>query len=159
MKKFWLTVAGLLAMGLVGLVWWAFSPLLFDKEVHDEIPTALREQLENQPNNQPIDTSIEGPFSISGTLGHPASGEVEIIHSPEGRLAYYTNYAGTNGPDLYIYLAKDLEAEEFVNLGAHKGNRGNIIYHIPDNVDLSEYRYILTWCRAFGILFDYAKIN
>lgn len=101
----------------------------------------------------------DGPFAISGTDGHPASGVVEVIESPEEKLVYYQNYDGTNCPDLKVYLSKDLEASDYVDLGRAKGNQGNLIYGVPLDVDLSEYTYVLTWCEAFGVLFDYAKIN
>ena len=100
-----------------------------------------------------------GPFPITGTSGHPASGDVEVIYSPEETLLRFLDYQGTNGPDLRIYLASDLEASEFIDLGPAKGNQGNLIYGVPLDVDLGEYPYVLTWCRAFGVLFDSAKIN
>ncbi len=100
-----------------------------------------------------------GPHIIKSTPGHSATGHVEVISSPEEKLVYYKDYDGTNGPDLKIYLAKDLEATEFVDLGKAKGNQGNLIYGVPLNVDMSEYKYVLTWCEAFGVLFDYAEIN
>jgi len=71
----------------------------------------------------------------------------------------YENYKGTNGPDLYVYLAKDLDATEFISLGRAKGNQGNINYTVPDDIDITEYQYVMTWCKAFGVLFDYAPIQ
>ena len=65
----------------------------------------------------------------------------------------YENYAGTNGPDLRVCLADDLNATNFVDLGRAKGNKGNINYSIPDEVDVADYKYVLTWCRAFSALF------
>jgi len=100
-----------------------------------------------------------GPFPITGTAGHPARGTIEVIESPEEKLVYYKDYEGTNGPDLKVYLSKDLDGTDIIDLGDAKGNRGNLIYGVPLSVDLSEYEYVLTWCEAFGILFDYAKIN
>lgn len=102
---------------------------------------------------------VRGPFTIADTRGHPASGEVTTIITPDQQLVRFQDYQGTNGPDLFIYLAKDLEANEFVNLGRAKGNQGNINYVVPEDIDISEYKYVMTWCRAFGVLFDFAEIN
>ena len=177
-------------VGVGAFLWWAFSPLLFDKEVNDELDPELVALLESEslpanpnpsePNDPaaspilegegdaaadtstPIDlpqTFAEGPFPIEDTRGHPATGEVRLIRSPEQVIVRYENYDGTNGPDLFVYLAKDLEASEFVNLGRAKGNMGNINYEVPDDVDIDEYQYVMTWCKAFGVLFDYAEIN
>ena len=194
MKKLVIIV---ILVGVGAFLWWAFSPLLYDVEVQDELDPALVARLEaqrqaderaqRQAAEQPTATTsgtpaeateaedesetstpvpeiepeifIDGPFPIIDTPGHPATGGVEVIHSPEETLIRYLNYDGTNGPDLEIYLAKDLEANEFVSLGRAKGNQGTLIYGVPFDIDIDEYRYVLTWCEAFGVLFDYAEIN
>ncbi|MEX2340871.1 MAG: DM13 domain-containing protein [Candidatus Paceibacterota bacterium] len=177
--KILLVLLLLLAMTAGAFLWWAFSPLLFNEEVQDELDPELRARLEAQrqvdnrrvSNDEDVETSdpvtevddsgvmTRGPFEVTGTPNHPAKGQVEIIRSPEETLLHYMNYEGTNGPDLFVYLAKDLEANEYIDLGEQKGNRGNIIYGVPLDVDLSEYKYILTWCKALGVLFDYAEIK
>lgn len=131
-----------------------------------ETPTDAEAEAVPVPDAEPELTVAEsfgvrshGPFPITGTAGHPASGSIEIIESPEEKLVYYKDYDGTNGPDLRVYLAKDLDAEEYFDLGEAKGNQGNLIYGVPLNLDFSEYKYVLTWCEAFGVLFDYAEIN
>lgn len=132
------------------------------KALADEIENIPDESTPEPVTDEPIDdfgVTTSGPFPITGTTGHPASGNIEIIESPEEKLVYYKNYYGTNGPDLKVYLAKDLDARDIVDLGDAKGNQGNLIYGAPPDVDFSEYKYVLTWCEAFGVLFDYAKIN
>ena len=99
-------------------------------------------------------------FTIEYTPGHSASGAVRVIQTPsDGAIVRYENYNGTNGPDLYVYLTNDLDADEFISLGRAKGNQGNINYSVPDDVDVDEYKYVVTWCKAFGVLFDYAEIQ
>jgi len=175
--KIVIILLALLLLLIVSLLWWAFSPLLFDVEVQDELSPTLKAKLEANKNvnesslpGEPVNVNEEntvndtgvisrGPFPIISTPGHPATGNVEIIKSPEETVVQYVNYEGTNGPDLYIYLAKDLEATDYVELGRQRGNKGNIIYQVPDSIDISEYKYILTWCKAFGVLFDYIEIK
>lgn len=132
----------------------------------DKTTTTETASEETQRTPEPLVTVEEsfgikthGPFPIVDTPGHPATGVVEIIESPEEKLVYYKDYDGTNGPDLKVYLSKDLEASEIFDLGDARGNQGNLIYGVPLNVDFSEYNYVLTWCEAFGVLFDYAEIN
>lgn len=181
MKK--LLIFGVIIV-LLGFAWWALSPLLFDKPVDDQLDQELKARLEAQrlvdenrqkqpAQNQGDDSTTEiktttnpntglqqtGPFFITDTASHPASGFVEIITSPEEKLIYFRDYDGTNGPDLYVYLSKDLEAKDYISLGEQRGNKGNIIYGVPLDVDISEYKYVITWCKAFGVLFDYAEIN
>ena len=199
MKKIIITIL-LVAVGAV--LWWLFSPLLFDKEVQDVLDPEIAALLEADSPSLPVDSSpnteagqsvaptvespedntadpsnvislpnesttaieppttvIDGPFAITGTRGHGATGEVRVIHSPDQSIVRYENYDGTNGPDLFVYLATDLEATNFVSLGDAKGNQGNINYEVPADVDLDDYKYVITWCKTFGVLFDYAEIN
>jgi len=190
MKKL---LIGIAIFCLGALAFWAFSPLLIDKEIQDEFDPALQARLEAQrrvdesrakvtateqetpttdtpnittENNTPENAGIfeseivvEGPFNIIGTPLHPASGQIEIIRSPKETLIQYKNYNGTNGPDLKIYLAKDLDAKEFISLGNSRSNKGNIIYGTPLDIDFNEYLYILTWSETLGVLFDYVKIK
>lgn len=152
---------------VAAFLWWTVSPLFIQKEVNDELPGDLLESLAksaigdmaNTTENDPSTTSLLGPFPIKDTDLHPASGEVVVINSPGKSIIRYKDYQGTNGPDLFVYLAKDLEAKEFVNLGRVRGNLGNLNYTVPDGIDISEYQYVLTWCKAFGVLFDYAELN
>ena len=142
---------------LVGaFMYWTVSPLFIDKQVDDELPEILI-------NNTNDSTAAESPpmtetFPIVDTTGHPASGSVRVLTGGQN-IIRYEDYDGTNGPDLYVYLAKDLDAKEFVSLGRAKGNQGNINYPVPEEVDISEYKYVMTWCQAFNVLFDYAEIN
>lgn len=58
-----------------------------------------------------------------------------------------------------MYLAKDKDAKEFVNLGQVKATEGNINYEIPAGTDVSQYPYVLTWCKQFSVLFNYADLS
>lgn len=151
-------VVGTILGVIAAAAWWAFSPLLFNVEVHDELPI-LDQTVNIDTEDHAVESMASGPFPIIETSGHPASGSLRIIKTHEGSIVRYENYEGTNGPDLKIYLANDLEATEYVSLGGAKGNIGNINYAVPSNIDIMDYRYVLTWCEAFGVLFDYAEIN
>lgn len=96
---------------------------------------------------------------IVPTAAHPASGTVRIVEADGKSYVRYENFKTINGPDLYVYLAKDLQAKEYVDLGRLKATEGNINYEIPAGVSVNEYPYVLVWCRAFGVLFNSAKIN
>lgn len=143
-------------------LWWTISPLFIDKTINDSLPPRVDTTGGNAADISPGATPaqyIEGPFTIIGTPTHPAGGSIRLFLGTGRDYVRYENYQGTNGPDLRIYLAKDLEATEFVDLGEAKGNQGNINYAVPNDVDIDEYKYVLTWCRAFGVLFDYAEIQ
>ena len=147
MKKA-LIVFGILVV--LAVAYYGLSPLF--------IHTQLNEQA-------PINTTGSVAREVVGTVGHPASGRAGIVQAgvvPGEEDAHYLRYENLktiNGPDLYVYLAKDLDAKEFVNLGRLRATEGNVNYEIPEGVDVSEYRYALTWCKQFSVLFNYADLK
>lgn len=107
----------------------------------------------------PASASAGAGAQVVGTAGHPASGTVRLVAADGTTYVRYENFKTINGPDIYVYLAKDLDAKEFVSLGKVKATEGNINYQVPADVDASQYPYVLTWCKTFGVLFNSAKLN
>ena len=91
---------------------------------------------------------------------HNAEGLAKVIRLDDNSMILrLENFKATNGPDLYVYLATDNGASNFVNLGRLKGNIGNQNYEIPEGTDLSRYNTVLIWCRAFSVLFGSARLG
>lgn len=150
------------------VAWYALSPLFRTKVVEDALPTVTTDEpqlpasplviggeTEVKESSSPI---LSAPFPVVDTPSHPASGSVRIVRSADETILRYENYKTINGPDVRVYLAKDLEAKEYVDLGPLKGTEGNINYTIPKDVDISQYRYALTWCEDFSVLFNSADL-
>lgn len=153
MKSF-LIVIGVVLIG--GVAYWLISPNFITTRVEDSLPTTQTPDGGVETPRERISTSVP----VVGTPGHDASGGVRIIETADGsRELYFENFTTVNGPDLYVYLAKDLDAEEFISLGRLRGTEGNIRYTIPEGVDIDEYRYALTWCQAFSVLFNSADLS
>ncbi|MGH9927158.1 MAG: hypothetical protein ACRD5B_17475, partial [Nitrososphaeraceae archaeon] len=54
---------------------------------------------------------------------HNAEGLAKVIPLDDASMILrLENFEATNGPDLYVYLASDSSASDFVNLGRLKGN-------------------------------------
>jgi hypothetical protein len=96
---------------------------------------------------------------VIGTPGHAAGGTARLVSTSAGNVVRYENFSTVNGPDLFVYLASDLEATSFVSLGRLKATEGNINYAVPPEVDIKKYPYALVWCKQFGVLFNSAKIQ
>ncbi len=141
-------IIGVAVVGIVALVIIVYTagPLFFDVTVNEEMPVAA--------------LSIPmGNFIGVGDGIHDAQGDVLIIESDDGsRFLRFENFKATNGPDLYVYLATDQTAEDYVSLGMLKGNIGNQNYMIPPGADLSYYDIVLIWCKQFSVLFGSAKL-
>lgn len=107
-----------------------------------------------------IEKELTGSFVGAGDGIHNAEGMVKIIHVAEGNnVLRLENLSVTNGPDLYVYLATDKQASEFVSLGRLKANHGNQNYNIPEGTDLSKYDNVLVWCQQFSVLFGNAELT
>jgi electron transfer DM13 len=51
------------------------------------------------------------------------------------------------------------EVEEFRDLGALKGNKGDQQYDLPQGLDLDRYSTVVIWCRAFSVNFARAVLR
>lgn len=145
-KKLLYGVGAVVAVAILAFAYYAISPLFRNIEANDVLPVS-----------EDVQTSASA--QVVGTTGHPASGSVRFVEADGKAYVRYENFKTINGPDIYVYLSKDLDAKEFVNLGRVRATEGNINYEIPAGVDVSEYKYILTWCKAFSVLFNYADLS
>lgn len=134
MKK-WHVLILLAAIPLLGFAYYALSPLFITVAIDDALPK--NGQSMTAPSPQPAEissTSSPTPLStpvipqdgqagapVIGTIGHPASGEACIIEADGIRYVRYEDFKTINGPDLYVYLSKDLDAKDFVSLGTIPG--------------------------------------
>jgi hypothetical protein len=127
-------------------------------ESMDQIP-----QQQQQTQNTIITASTlrTGSFVGVGDGIHNAEGEAKVIpfQNENSNILRLENLRVTNGPDLYVYLATDKTASDFVNVGKLKANNGNQNYDIPAGTDLTNYDTVLIWCRPFSVLFGSAELS
>jgi hypothetical protein len=99
------------------------------------------------------------------SVAHSASGVATAVRrAGAGNVLTLTSFEVDNGPDLRVYLvagpARDeSEVEEFKDLGALKGNKGDQQYDLPRNLDLDRYSTVVIWCRAFSVNFARAVLR
>ncbi|MEK6893972.1 MAG: DM13 domain-containing protein [Nanoarchaeota archaeon] len=142
---------------LLLVAYYLISPLFIVKEVNDELPMInyAMDSLGNM-NIQPVNKLLSSNLVASA---HDVSGRVAVYDNIGQRTLRFENLNTVNGPDLFIYLATDTTAKDFVNLGEVKATKGNVNYDIPIGLDLEKYDTVLIWCRAFRTLFSYAELN
>ena len=143
------------AVLLLWFAYYAISPLFRNIKVDEALSASKR--VETQTTAEPYAQAT--PVQVTGTAGHPASGTVRVVDVDGKKYIRYENLKTINGPDLYIYLAKDLDAKEFVSLGTLRATEGNINYEVPLGTNPAEYKYAMTWCKQFGVLFNYADLS
>lgn len=121
------------------------SPTTIDKD--ELIKTATQE--------------ASGTF-VDGDALHKGSGTATIYRTETGPIVKFEDFSVTVGPDLFVYLTKNdfrakKELGEFISLGNLKSNKGEQIYNLPANYQ--DFKTVLVWCRAFGVLFAYAPLG
>jgi hypothetical protein len=108
-----------------------------------------------------------GMFIAGSTPGHNVDGKATIYRLEDGKpLLRLEDFSATNGPDLFVVLSSSANPEQnglqngaYVQLEALKGNLGNQNYELPADVDLSQYKSVVIWCRTFNVVFGYATLE
>lgn len=175
MKNLTITI---IVITIIGALYYFVGPLFNVQEVDDAIPSGVEnlteeqkvemenlmveaneEEKEEMVEDMPEMLTVSESFPVMGTFGHPASGSVKIVENLEETIIRYEDFETINGPQLHLYLSKDIEGKDYIDLGPIRGTKGNINYTVPEGVDLNEYRYVMYWCVPFSVLFNYAEIN
>jgi hypothetical protein len=97
-----------------------------------------------------------------GTLmgvGHSVSGNVRVYDSGGQLTVVLDPFSSQNGPDLKIYLSKDEQAMEYLNLGALKSTTGKQSYEVSGMPNLDQYKFVMVWCQEFSVLFGIAELH
>jgi len=102
---------------------------------------------------------------------HQTSGTVRLVELPDGRrVVTLENLATSNGPDVHVWLAMAavqsgengwyvFDDQEHVDLGKLKGNMGNQVYAVPDDLELTDYGSVSLWCERFSVSFGAAALT
>jgi len=154
-NRYWWWVIGAALVAGVGVVVTTqlFVPNTTTIPATDELPVAAMATTTGLLPEPPR-------FGIfSDTPGHPGAGMAKIYKTDNNEILRLTDFSATAGPDLFVYLATDLDATAFINLGVLKSTSGNQNYDIPAGTNLAEYRYALVWCKRFGVLFMSAELK
>ncbi len=106
----------------------------------------------------PVAAVVKKGDFMSGPYGN-VSGMAELFKQDTVYTIKLTNFASSNGPDLHVYLSKEVMPVNYIDLGSLKSTNGNQVYNIPGKPDFSAYKYIAIHCVAFNHLFGSAIIN
>jgi hypothetical protein len=105
---------------------------------------------DERPSGSVIATAKIGEGNIPGDK---ANGEAQIYNDNGTWKLYLFNFSTTNGPDLHVYLATEENAASFIDIGLLKSTTGNQVYNVGSNPNLATYKYIIIWCKQFGVFF------
>lgn len=144
--------------------------MFFDDHVNERVVTAAQpaarpdrgasgREAGARPKNVRLATGRFEP------LAHSARGVATTIRRAGGGVVLtLTDFEVDNGPDLRVYLVagparSESEVDDFRDVGALKGNKGNQQYELPARIDLERYSTVVVWCRAFSVAFARAPLR
>lgn len=128
-----------------------FSTLIFSCEEEGVLTRDVLQTVIIPENSTPVN---EGLFM--STSGINVTGGAKIYQENGQNKLVLDNFSISSGPDLKVYLSKSNIPAEFVNLG---NLTTATIYAIPQNVTLSEYKYVLIHCQQYNHLFAVAQLK
>jgi hypothetical protein len=154
-------IIGIIVAVIVPAAVYALSPLLFDVTTDEPLPEITTTSVDGTiTSTEEPQLLASGKFIGVNDGIHNAEGQAKILELADGKqLLRLEDFKATNGPDLYVYLATDSTAQDYVILGELKANIGNQNYEIPEGVDLAKYDTALIWCKQFSVLFGSAEIS
>ncbi len=122
--------------------------------VKDNVPTT--------PLNNTVDTTVAtGKYAgmfVNGPYGN-VNGTARIyLQNSQYKLAL-ENVSISNGPDLHVYISKEILPATFIDLGKLQSVAGNQVYTIPGSPDFAEYKYALIHCKQYNHLFGSAELR
>jgi Electron transfer DM13 len=129
--------------------------LLISCEVQGDLTKTI---INSNQQIDPIETDqIISQGTFTATSGINVNGSTKIIIDVNNiKKVVLNDFTISSGPDLKVYLSKSNTPSEFINLGS-LGN--STVFNIPENVNLSDYSYVLIHCQQYNHLFAIAQLN
>jgi len=121
---------------------------------------------ENNTPTKPIDDTFDPTGAtlikegmLMGSGGYTVMGTATIYLKDGVNVLVLDPFSSSNGPDLRVYLSRDVSASSFLNLGMLKSIMGKQTYVIPGNPDFTEFTHVHVYCQQFSVSFGKAEIH
>ena len=123
--------------------------------------------------NQAPETRLNETIPVDSTMGDMAKYAGNFMKGPYGSVTgdgkiylqdgkyvlALENITVSNGPDLHVYLSKEVQPVNFIDLGKLKSTNGNQLYAINAVPDFTIYKYALIHCQQYNHLFGSAELK
>lgn len=171
------------------LYWFAPWNLFVDRRVDEALPSAPtteepateeavdEESIDSTGEPEPVpdgdaEAAASGRTTLAGggfrALEHATAGTALVIELEDGsRFLRLEDLETSNGPDLRVIVTDQPVSGDwhvwddgaYLDLGPLKGNLGSSNYQLPADLDLSDYRTAVIWCRRFSVGFGVAPLR
>ena len=125
--------------------------------------SCVKENTPKTPVDNPVDTMMVMK-RFSGTFGNGPYGTVSgtakiYLKDSNQYILALENFNSSNGPDLHVYISKEVQPVNYIDLGRLQSVGGNQQYPLTNNLNFSEYRYALIHCQQYNHLFGSAELK
>lgn len=114
------------------------------------------------PAMEMVDSS-GSELKYSGTLSNgpygSVMGMVKIYEKDSAYSLVLDSFSVNSGPDLHVYLSKEVQPLNFIDLGKLKSVSGTQVYGISGMPDFTQFKYALIHCQQFDHLFGNANLQ
>jgi Electron transfer DM13 len=124
--------------------------------------SCVKENTPEIPLDNVVDTTVAMPGSNGAFINGPygtVSGMATVYNQNGNLILALQNMRISNGPQLHVYISKEVQPVNFIDLGPLQSTMGNQLYNIPGKPDFSVYKYALVHCKKFNHLFGSAKLQ
>lgn len=126
------------------------------------LSSCVKENTPTVPVDNPVDTSM-ADSRFSGTFGNgpfgAVTGSAKIYFQNNQYILALENFSSSNGPDLHVYISKEVQPVNYIDLGRLQSVSGNQVYPLTGTIDFSEYKYALIHCQRYNHLFGSAELK
>lgn len=104
-------------------------------------------------------TPVTSAMAFTSANSYTVTGNVRVYQKDDKLVLALENFNSSNGPDLRVYLSKEMQPVNFIELGRLKSVQGNQLYDIPGTPDFGNYKFAVIHCQQFNRVFGYATIK
>ena len=128
--------------------------ILFTACTKEKSPTITIDDMIDTTTN----TQAKTGMFINGPYGS-VMGYARVYNMNNNFTLALENVIISNGPDLHVYISKEVQPVNYIDLGRLQSTMGNQLYAIPGAPDFFEYKYALIHCQRYNHLFGSAELR
>jgi len=92
-------------------------------------------------------------------LDGPTSGLASIYNQSGSTYVLLNPFESHSGPDLKVYISKDINANDYIRLGNLQATSGRQVYSVPSGNTIADFNYVHIWCQAYSVDFARAEVK
>ena len=136
---------------------------IFSLAIASALFISCKKEASTTPGTDPVDSLNQTVLYMGSFVNGPwgsVSGQARVLRSANGSLSLaLVNVNISNGPDLYVYLSKEVQPINFISLGKLRSTSGNQVYPTAGTPDFTQYKYALIHCQQYNHLFGSATLT